>query len=399
MSGPAAETSWRGVLCGLAISSIAAYQLFKLPPVLPDYLAHYPVSPGIAALYMSIYALVGAALSAPLGQWLDRAGMARALPGAAALFLAGGLIALWRPESWVLFLAARGLEGLAFAISAIVGPMVAARAARPQDLALVTGLIAGWVPLGQIVGGLSTVMVPDWEFNWILGLGFALASALLAPGVRAMGLSDGSRSHSGRGSTGCEQGVGFRHLLAAGIFLVWSIQFMAFATWLPSYAAIRFGLDLRAGTGVYLLPVVLVLIFNVLTGWFLGRGVPLLASLSAALVLQALVWFLCPLLAGVPAILALLVYGIAAGIAPACLFHLPHHIEQGRAGPASFGTLMMGRNIGSFIGPALLPALVDLGANPPQGVLWFGLITLSGVALSAELARQMRQGVPQGTSR
>ena len=60
---------------------------------------------------------------------------------------------------------------------------------------------------------------------------------------------------------------------------------------------------------------------------------------------------------------------------------------------------MMGRNIGSFIGPALLPALVDLGANPPQGVLWFGLITLSGVALSAELARQMRQGVPQGTSR
>ena len=392
MSGPAAETSWRGVLCGLAISSIAAYQLFKLPPVLPDYLAHYPVTPGIAALYMSIYALVGAALSAPLGRWLDRAGMARALPGAALLFFAGGLIALWRPESWVLFLAARGLEGLAFTISAIVGPMVAARAAKPGDLALVTGLIAGWVPLGQIVGGLSTLIIPDWRFNWILGLCLALALALLAPVIRAMGLTLGSRPEAEASVPAKDRGAGFSHFLAAGIFLVWSIQFMAFATWLPSFAAIRFGLDLRSGTGAYLLPVVFVLIFNVLTGWILGRGVPLLAALSAALIVQALVWFLGPSLSGVPAILSLLVYGIAAGVAPACLFHLPHHIEQGRAGAGNFGTLMMGRNIGSFIGPVLLPGLVDLGADPPRGIFWFGLITLSGVALSARLAREIRQG-------
>jgi hypothetical protein len=187
--------------------------------------------------------------------------------------------------------------------------------------------------------------------------------------------------------------------------MLWSIQFMAFMTWLPSMASIRFGLDLREGTGAYLLPVVFILIFNVLTGWILGRGIPLLATLAGALALQALVWALSPFLAGPAALAALLVYGIGAGIAPACIFHLPHyieahHVEGGRADGASFGTLMLGRNLGGFAGPVLLPLLVEFRAEPPLGLAWFALITLGGVALVWGLGRLIaRRPIAQGTSR
>ncbi len=381
-----ARTSWRGVATGLAVSSLAAFQQFKLPPVLPDYLADYPVAPWIAALFMSVYALVGVAVSGPLGRWLDQAGVGRALRPAAALFALGCLVGLWRPDSWVFFLGGRALEGIGFAICAIAGPIIAARSARPEDLPLVTGLVAGWVPLGQILGGALTALWPDWRFLWAIGLALALGLGMLGPALAGGKEAPYPLTHALIGPR-----RGAKDWLAAGIFMLWSIQFMAFATWLPSFAALRFGLDLRQGTGAYLLPVLFILIFNILTGWALRRGVPLLAMLAAALALQALVWAMGPFLAGPWAVLSLILYGIGAGIAPACLFHLPHYIAGGRGDARGFGTLMIGRNLGSFAGPILLPFLVEFRAERSYGLAWFALITLAGLVLI--------RGLAQGTSR
>jgi hypothetical protein len=172
---------------------------------------------------------------------------------------------------------------------------------------------------------------------------------------------------------------------------------MAFATWLPNLAALRFGLDLRAGTGAYVLPAVFVLIFNVLAGWAIGRGVALLKLLAFALVLQALVWILGPFAGNAGALALLVVYGIGAGIAPACLFHLPHFIEGGRGGASAFGILMTGRNLGGFLGPLLFPLLVDLGAEPPFGLIWFAAILAPALILVGLLARS--GAGDQGTSR
>ena len=70
---PARKTLWRGVALGLGLSCFAAYQQFKLPPVLPDLLREFPHGPAIAAGFMSIYALIGLLVSQPLGRWLQGA--------------------------------------------------------------------------------------------------------------------------------------------------------------------------------------------------------------------------------------------------------------------------------------------------------------------------------------
>jgi hypothetical protein len=127
----------------------------------------------------------------------------------------------------------------------------------------------------------------------------------------------------------------------------------------------------------------------------------LLATL-AALALQALVWGARR--SGQPGgTAALLVGGIGAD-RPACIFitplHRAHHVEGGRADGASFGTLMLGRNLGGFAGPVLLPLLVEFRAEPPLGLAWFALITLGGVALVWGLGRlTARRPIAQGTSR
>jgi MFS family permease len=365
------KTWWPGVLLGVGVSCHAAYQQFKLPPVLPDLLREFPHDPAIAAGFMSIYALIGLLVSQPIGRWLQggefllRGSLARGMMIAGPLTALGCAVALLWPESATLFLAGRGLEGLGFAICAIAGPAIAAQSASPRDLPLVTGLLAGWVPIGQIVGAWAAWAIPDWRFPWALGLGFALALTL----VGRFGAKAASRALP-RETLSLRQ----KRLLWLGgsIFMLWSSQYFAFMTWLTSYLDLRYGMSLRESIGAYLLPVVVLLAFNVITGWALGRGLPLLRALIIGLLSQALVWIAAPFADGWQGVLLLIVYGIGAGVVPTCLFQVPHRIVGGAARAGAFGIVMAARNVGVFFGPLVLGVLVK---GPEDWTLGFGIFT------------------------
>ena len=153
---------------------------------------------------------------------------------------------------------------------------------------------------------------------------------------------------------------------------MWSGQYFAFMTWLTSYLEVQHGLSLRASVGAYLLPVVVLLAFNIITGWALGKGLPLLRTLILALASQALVWLLAPFAEGWIGLALLLVYGVGAGVAPTCLWHMPHRIVEGTARAGAFGIVMAARNIGVFFGPLVLGILVE---GPDDWPLSFHIMT------------------------
>jgi MFS family permease len=366
------RTWWPGVALGVAVSCACAYQQFKLPPILPDLLRAHPHDPAVAAGFMSVYALIGLMVSQPLGKWLQGEGrpgsnrLGRGLALAGLVTAIGGALALLWPDSSILFLAGRGLEGLGFAVCAISGPAIAAQSAAPRDLPMVTGLLAGWIPAGQIVAALVAAQFPDWRILWWLGIALALGTALLAQRsagalTRRTTVEDALTPHQ-------------KKLLWLGgcIFLMWSGQYFAFMTWLTSYLEIRYGLSLRASVGAYLLPVVVLLAFNILTGWALGKGLPLLRALIIGLVSQALVWLCAPLAEGWFGVVLLLVYGVGAGVVPTCLWQVPHRIVGGAARAGAFGIVMAARNIGVFFGPLVLGLLVK---GPEDWPLSFHIMT------------------------
>lgn len=367
------RTWWPGVALGVSVSCACAYQQFKLPPVLPDLLRAYPHAPTVAAGFMSVYALIGLMVSQPLGRWLQGEGrLGRGLALAGLVTAIGGALALLWPGSSALFLAGRALEGLGFAVCAIAGPAIAAQAAAPRDLPLVTGLLAGWIPMGQIVGALVAAQFPDWRALWWLGIVLALGLALV--GRR----SGGALTRAAR----VEDVLSARQKrllwLGGSVFLLWSGQYFAFMTWLTSYLEISHGLSLRASVGAYLLPVVVLLGFNILTGWALGKGLPLLRALIVGLVSQAAVWIAAPFAEGWVGLALLLLYGIGAGIVPTCLFQVPHRIVGGAARAGAFGIVMTARNIGVFFGPLAMGVLVE---GPEDWPLSFAIMT--GVTLCA----------------
>jgi MFS family permease len=366
-------TDWSKVAFGVMLGAFSAYQQFKLPPILPDFLARYPQSPIVAAGFMSIYALVGLFASAPIGRHLD-AWLGRGLVAVFGLTVIGITMALCWPQSAVLMLLSRGIEGLAFAIGAIAGPAIAgpaiaAAAASPRDLPLVTGLLAGWIPMGQIVAAVLALALGDWRWLWLIGLGFCAPLGLWAWLLLKHRLKAGFDQ---RAALRLPDKTQRRDLRLAGIvFLLWSCQYFAFMTWLTQYLTSVLALGRVASVLAYLVPVVVLLGFNILTGWALRHRLPLFPALALGLVSQAAVWLAQPWLSGGLGLVGLVIYGIGAGIIPTCLYQLPHAIARGTAGAAFYGILMTGRNVGVFLGPILLAALIGTGKFT-LGIGWAG---------------------------
>ena len=386
------STSWSRVAFGVALGAYAAYQQFKLPPILPDFLARYPHSPVVAAGFMSVYALVGLIASAAIGRKLDR-NMGIGVAALIGLTVIGITLALAAPQSAPMMLLSRGLEGVAFAIAAIAGPAIAAAAAKPRDLPIVTGLLAGWIPMGQIAAALAALAFHDWHWLWIIG------SALGLPlGLWAWTLLHEARNGraAARPPTRHPDAVQHKQLMLAGtIFMLWSGQYFAFMTWLTQYLTTVLSLGPSASVLAYLVPVVVLLVCNLLTGWALRHRLPLIPTMIMALIGQALIWFAQPWLSGGLGLAGLIVYGIGAGVVPTCLFHTPHAIMRGTAGASAFGIVMTGRNIGVFMGPLLLAFLIDtdqlaLHLSWTTAAQVIGAITLGAVVVAALLRRSLR---------
>jgi predicted MFS family arabinose efflux permease len=385
------RTDWTGVAFGIALGCLVAFQQFKLPPVLPVLLADYHWDRTLAGGLMAIYALAGLLFSILIGGTLQRRGIFCPLLAALGLLLLGDLLTLAWPEYGLLVLCARGLEGAAFAVGAIAGPALANRSAAPRHLGLVVGLTAAWIPIGQLIATGLALVLPGWRSLWLAA---AVATCLVAVWslvLHRRGALAGPASAARQPIRATAQQ---RRLLflTAGIFLLWSMQYFAYMTWLPQYLVEVIGLSPTAAVAGYALPVAVLLGFNIVTGILLGVGLSLGPLLVGALVSQAAVWWLIPFTQGPAAgVLSLVFYGIGAGVTPTCLFALPAMI-LGRAGaPTAFGVIMTGRNIGVFLGPVLLAEVAkNLGG---WGAAWpiFGASSIAAVVAAGALAALLRR--------
>ncbi len=396
---PPSRTDLHGVAFGLALSAFGAYQMFKLPPVLPLLLERFGYDRTLAGGFMSVYALVGLFLSIYLGRLIERQGLVRPVLAALAVMVAGNLLGLIAPENGLVVLTGRGLEGVAFAVLAIAGPTLTNLSASARALPIVLGLTAAWIPIGQISATLLAQPALSgwgWQSLWIAG---GLGSILLAGwtlGMRHRLPQGAARANAARSSASVSIAPRERWLLILGGFgfLVFSGQYFAYMTWMPQYLVEVHGFSLDGAVWGYLLPVVVLMVFNVVAGRILQAGVSVGALLTAALSLQALIWWLLPWTGSDwTGIVSVVAYGIGGGITPTCLFALPSTVlGPGRNAASAYGLMMTGRNIGVFIGPILLAEAFKLSGGWELSVPIFGSMTSAGALGALWLWISLRSG-------
>ena len=354
------ETCWPGVAFGLALAALAAYHQYKLPPALPVMLDAYGYDRVLAGGFMSVFALAGLALSLRVGRGLERHGLVPYLSLAFAAFLAGEALALAVPESGWLMLLARGLEGVGFTVCAIAGPLLANINASRAQLPLVVGMTASWIPTGQISATLFSLPVIDrglWQPLWWIGVVLTVALALWGWRLKAAGVArlETRGGGDGRAATATPAQRGALVVVGA-VFGLWSGQYIAFMTWLPQFLVEVHGFS------------------------------------PGSIAVQVVIWLAVPVLGGgALGALALIVYGVTSGVAPACLFAMPSVIMGADRAAGAFAVIMTGRNIGILIGPVLLAqAVVMAGDWRFAWPLFAGVTALAALGV-LEVGRRLRR--------
>ncbi len=390
------EKHWTGIAFGVGIACFAAYQQFKFPVVLPVLLDRYGYDRTLAGACMSVYALAGLLLSLYAGRLVERRGAVPPLCAAMAFMLAGSLLPLAAPAHGWLMLLGRGLEGVGFAMLAVCGPVIAHASAAPRQVPLVAGLAAMWIPVGQLS---ATALAPPalalhgWTLLWWTGAAGCIAFTVWTLRMRSMpalSAAPVARVAARPSISRRERGA---LSVAAVIFGIWSGQYFAFMTWMPQFLVEVHDLGVASALTGYVVPVVLVLVFNLVTGAALRAGVSLGAMMAAGLAAQAAAWWCLPLAgAGWFGISLLILYGVSAGVVPACLFGTPGAVtgESGRTA-AAFGYIMTGRNLGVLIGPVLLAQIVKSTGAWDDTWPVFGALTTFAFVLGVVLARRLRR--------
>ncbi|WP_299395486.1 MFS transporter [Pelagibius sp.] len=396
-SGP--QVAPRGALIGLGLVVLvfAAFSQFKLPVVLPLLLDRYAYDPVLAGGFMSVYAVLGIALSLWIGRRVEARGPLNLILLALPLMAGGTLVSLAAPQLGGVVLLGRALEGAAFAILAVAGPVLATSLVSERHRNLVVGLVAAWMPAGQL---LAAVLAPfalattGWTGLWLASVAMALglivwAWHLRGKGSMAAGPAGAQTQAAAPGAGGPPRAPWTRGQkqalwLTAGVFMLWSGQYLAYMTWLPEYLVGALGLTVEEALWVYLIPIVLVGIFNVLSGLVLRRGLAVERLLLGAVTVQALLWWLLPVSSsGLAGLLSLCLYGITAGIVPTCLFTLPTEAVRNTGQRArAFGSVMTGRNLGVFLGPLLLAQLVKWSGDWVASSPAFAVLTSLAAVLS-----------------
>ena len=389
-------SDWGGIWLGLAVSSLAAFQMLKLPPALPLLIDAYGYDRVTAGGLVSIYALSGLVLSVAAGGAVARR-PALVVSGALGLFILGNLITLIWPHLAWLNLAARALEGLSYAVFALAGPAIANRCAAEKDLSMVAGIMAIWVPVGQILAlavGFLTFEAHSWRPVWWVSLVLTAAIALWIRGCWAT-VRD---TLAGLATQKADDGpsVKERRILwfSSLVFAIWGGQYIAFMTWLPDYMVETFHVGADDAAAANALSVIGVLISGLGTGWLLRRGVPLGALFAGATLIQASVWFLAPHLGSWAGLAAIAAYGFVAGAPPTCLFAVPGRLLGGDgAGPVAFAPLMTGRNLGIFGAPILAGWLIGTSGWPALATTFAAitvLATATGLVMATAVAHNRR---------
>lgn len=378
---------------GLCLAYLAAYQQFKLPPVLPVLLDTYRYDRTLAGGLMSIYAVAGLILSWVLGNALSRQGLAGPILAGLALMVLGSLLSLALPANAWVVLAGRALEGTGFAVLAIAGPVLANANASARQLPIVVGLTASWIPIGQLG---ATVLAPLafawdwWQMLWAAAIAASLAMALWTLRLQRQGAL--AVSVPGPGDTAAAVSLTplqRRSLkIAAGVFMLWSAQYFAYMTWLPQYLVEMHGLSPSMAAFGYVIPVVVLIFTTIVVGIVWRTGVPVGLTLVVGLTLQLAVWVLVPVASAGPlGVASLIVYGIGAGICPTCLFAMPSVIVgPGAAAARAFGVIMTGRNLGVLLGPVVLAQAFKVFGGWAIAAPIFGTVTAFAAGLGIWLA-------------
>ncbi|WP_172135471.1 CynX/NimT family MFS transporter [Adlercreutzia sp. ZJ473] len=374
------------LLFGTAVAS----SQYKVPVIMTGLMEQFSMDAGSASWLMSIFTFVGIILAIPTGALAKKYGPKALLLAAGGILLVGSLVGVFAADGTMLIVS-RAIEGVAFILVTICGPLAVQKYVAPDKIGSATGIWALWVCLGSVVGGIVTPTVSalfGFVGVWMVYAVFAAVFAVLVAVV--VRFADGSDGPEAPQEQVAQEKASYAELLKPNTllfflaFLLFNLVLLAMLGFSPTWMQSQ-GMDASLSGFLSTLPMLLAVISSPLFGTLsdkMGRCKPLyiigmlamgpsafllLTGSGPALWVGAVIMGLLGL--GVP-VMALTSFGQVLG--------KPELMSIG------MGFLMLIQSLGQFLGTFLAPII--LGANLDQWMTLGVVMCVIGFAGTACVA-------------
>jgi len=388
----AEKTRWDIVILAVGAGVIAALQVGKVPPALPELRADLGLSLVGGGWLASLLHVFAALLAIGMSVATDRLGPARLAVWAMLIMAAGSLLGVVSGSAVLLF-AGRALESLGFLAVSISAPTLIVAAAARRDRSLALGCWSAYFPFGAAIAMVAApVFLTAWGWRglWLADSAICIAMALLlAIMFRPSRWSGAPQPHRGRGLSDVLQTLRLpAPYLFALAFFFYSCAVFALMTWMPTFLLERMGYSLEEAALVGALVVLINVVGNLGAAWLMHRGLPRWVILAISFLgVIATAWFVfagtAPDAFRVPAAVAM---SCICGVLPAaCLAGAPAHARTPAEVATCSGVVVHGSNLGNLLAAPIFATVVTYfggwsnGHLPMIGVGLLGLLVTAVV--------------------
>lgn len=355
------------LLFGTAVAS----SQYKVPVIMTQITQQFGMTDSSASWLMSIFTFVGIILAIPTGALAKKFGPKILLIAASAILLVGSIIGIAATDGTMLIVS-RGVEGVAFILVTICGPLAVQKYVAPEKIGSATGIWALWVCLGSVVGGVVTPTVSatlGFVGVWMVYAVFAAIFAVLVAVV--VKFNDGAPNSPVQASSEqVEPKVSYAELFKPNTllyfagFLLFNMVLLAMLSFSPTWMQIQ-GIDPTLSGFLSTLPMLLAVISSPLFGSLsdkLGRCKPLYII---ALLSMGPCAFLLLTGTGMQLWIGAVIMGLVGmGVPVICLTAYPKVLGKPELMSIGMGFLMLIQSLGQFLGTFVSPML--LGSSGDQ---------------------------------
>jgi predicted MFS family arabinose efflux permease len=376
-----AKTSWGIVWLAVFAGIVAGLQVGKVPPVLSVLRNELGIDLVTAGWVASLFSGCGALLGMVTGLIIDRLGARTVIYSCTALLGLGSLIGGIAPSVTVLFLG-RLVEGVGFVGMVVAAPAIITAASKEEDCALTLSIWAIYMPAGMAIAMAASPFLLErvgWRGIWLINV--AVIFACLMALVWILAPRRWSDPTGGSGRQRSWQDV--RRSLSlpgpwilGGCFMLYTIQFFAVMTWLPTFLIDSLGIS-STNAALISAAVVFINIFgNLSVAWLISRGVQrwFLIAFAYTVIAIASVGIFSMWVSGMFKVPLTFVFGIFGGLLPpAVLASAPLHSPSPEQVATTNGIIVQGSHIGSLVGPPIMAMAVNV-LGGWQHTYWLMLI-------------------------
>ena len=384
-----------GIFAMLVPTAMALVQ-YKIPTIMVPLMEAFGIDASGGAWLMSVFVLMLVVMAIPVSLLCQRIGPFKVVLCATVCIAVGSIIGAFAP-SYPILLASRAIEGTAACAAAVTGPVIIESCVNPQRVGTAMGIWGTWGSLGATFSALLTPAVYNsmgMTFLWLLDAVIVILCTVLLFVIvkdpthyndsRAKG---GARSvasaHSGAGQGGSEAsvpgaGVGapvrfstndgykprYRDLLHRDCILVFlgfaafNVSLLAVLSFVPTLLQLQ-GMDETLSGFASTLAVMLSIISSPVVGALSDRtGKTRLLLVITTALLGPCVLLMYTHSDWVLWAAALLMGLVAMGCSGICVVALMRALPYPSLKTKAMGALVTLQGVGSFVGTALVQALL-----------------------------------------